>query len=179
MLYKLRGTKIYTKLDLDQGFYQIRVKSEDIPKTGFRIMGETYVFLRMPFGLTNAPYTFQKAVNKTLEGIENTYYYIDDILIASKDIEAHYYDVKSVLDRLEKHNFGINFNKCQFEQKEIEFLGHIISPDGIKLSISKVDDIRFKIPKTKKQLEKLIGFINWFRDHVKLMVLTRTLDPPM
>ncbi|KAG0441864.1 Retrovirus-related Pol polyprotein from transposon opus [Dictyocoela muelleri] len=114
MLYKLRGSKIYTKLDLDQGFYQIRVKSEDIPKTGFRIMGETYVFLRMPFGLTNVPYKFQKTVNKTLEGTEKTYYYIDDILIASKDIEAHYYDVKRILDRLEKHKFCINFNKRQF-----------------------------------------------------------------
>ncbi|KAG0420247.1 Retrovirus-related Pol polyprotein from transposon 17.6 [Dictyocoela roeselum] len=166
MLYKLKESTIFTKLDLDQGFYQIKIKDEDAKRTGFRVLGNTYVFLRMPFGLTNAPYTFQIAINKVLTGIDNAYCYIDDILVASKDAENHYNDVKRVLKRLKENIMGINFDKCEFEQREINFLGHRISPEGIKLETNKVENLKLTAPKTRKQLEKLIGLINWFRNHV-------------
>ncbi|KAG0440975.1 Retrovirus-related Pol polyprotein from transposon 17.6 [Dictyocoela muelleri] len=164
ILYKFKGCKFFTKLDLDQGFYQIRIKQEDVPKTGFRVMGETYVFKRMPFGLTNAPFTFQIAINKAIEGLSNTYCYIDDILIASPDFKSHMDDVERVLSYLSKQNFSVNYDKCQFAQPQVQFLGYILNSDGIRMETSKIEDFKHKTPKTKKQLERLIGFLNWFRN---------------
>ncbi|KAG0440265.1 Retrovirus-related Pol polyprotein from transposon opus [Dictyocoela muelleri] len=92
ILSSLHGKTVFTKLDLNQGFYQIRIKEDDVYKTGFSVLVKTYVFKRMPFGLTNAPYTFQVALGKILNDLPNTFSYIDDILIASDDIKAHYSD---------------------------------------------------------------------------------------
>ncbi|KAG0437043.1 Retrovirus-related Pol polyprotein from transposon 17.6 [Dictyocoela muelleri] len=164
ILYKLKGSKFFTKLDLDQGFYQIRIKQEDILKTGFRVFGDTYVFKRMPFGLTNAPFTFQNAINKALEGLQNTYCFIEYILIASPDYESHVKDVKRVLENLKKENFSINYDKCQFAQPEVQFLGYRLNSEGIRMETSKIEDFKHKNPKTKKQLERLLGFLNWFRN---------------
>ncbi|KAG0420263.1 Transposon Tf2-9 polyprotein, partial [Dictyocoela roeselum] len=163
ILSSLNGKKVFTKLDLNQGFYQIRIKKEDIPKTGFRVLEKTYVFKRMPFGLTNAPYTFQKALGKILHDLPNTYSYIDDILIASDDIKTHISDLKRLFNILFKHNFGINFEKCEFAKSSVTFLGHIVSDKGIKPDISKIESFKYKKPRTRKQLERLLGFINWFR----------------
>ncbi|KAG0442543.1 Retrovirus-related Pol polyprotein from transposon [Dictyocoela muelleri] len=97
ILNKLKGCKYFSKIDLNQGFYQINIKDEDISKTGFRVLGKTYVFKRMPFGLTNAPFTFQSALSKIICDILNVYFYIDDILIASNTFETHVNDIKTVL----------------------------------------------------------------------------------
>ncbi|KAG0419384.1 Retrovirus-related Pol polyprotein from transposon gypsy [Dictyocoela roeselum] len=99
----------------DAQFYKTRFKSGVLSNknkrcghqiTGFRVLGNTYAFLRVPFGFTNATFTFKNAINTVLEGIENVYCYIDDILIASKNQEDHYNDVEKVLRRLkEKHRY--------------------------------------------------------------------------
>ncbi|KAG0442387.1 Retrovirus-related Pol polyprotein from transposon 17.6 [Dictyocoela muelleri] len=83
ILNKLKGCNYFSKNDLNQGFYQIDIKYDDILKTELRVLVKTYVFKRMPFGLTNAPFTFQLALSKIIRDIPNVYFYIDDILIAS------------------------------------------------------------------------------------------------
>lgn len=93
ILSSLNGKKIFSKFYLNQEFPQIKIKKEDIHKTGFRILDKTYAFKRMPFGLTNAPYTFQSAVNKVLYNLRNTHSYIDDILVASEDMKTHIGDL--------------------------------------------------------------------------------------
>ncbi|KAG0436021.1 Transposon Tf2-6 polyprotein [Dictyocoela muelleri] len=166
IFYSLNNKKIFSKIDLNQGFYQVKIRDEDIPKTGFRVFGTTYAFKRMPFGLTNAPYTFQKAINKILTGLKNVYCFIDDILIASPDSESHKVDVQNVLGRLFENNIAINFEKSKFGESEIEFLGHIISQKGIRPQVSKLESLKIKVPRTKKQLEKILGLVNWFRDFI-------------
>ncbi|KAG0438392.1 Retrovirus-related Pol polyprotein from transposon [Dictyocoela muelleri] len=162
----LKGKKVFSKIDLSQGFYQIKIREEDLYKTGFRVLGKTYVFKRMPFGLSNAPYTFQTALGKVIDDLLNTYSYIDDILVASDDLKSHIEDLNHILSRLNEHNFGINFDKCEFAKSSVVFLGHIISQDGIRPETSKVDTFKYREPKTRKQLERLLGFINWFREYI-------------
>ncbi|KAG0434667.1 Retrovirus-related Pol polyprotein from transposon 17.6 [Dictyocoela muelleri] len=120
----------------------------------------------MPFGLTNAPYTFQIALRKILYDLPNTYSYIDDILITSEDITTHIIDLKRLFDTLFKHNFGINFEKCEFAKSSATLLGHIVSDKGIKPDVSKIESFKYKRSKNKKQLERLLGFINWFMIYI-------------
>ncbi|KAG0436158.1 Retrovirus-related Pol polyprotein from transposon 17.6 [Dictyocoela muelleri] len=120
----------------------------------------------MPFGLTNAPLTFQLALSKIINDIPNVYFYIDDILIASSTFETHINDIENVLIKLTENNVEINYEKCEFGKTKISFLGHIISSKGIQPDISKLETLKISKPKTKKQLEKLLGFINWFRSYI-------------
>ncbi|KAG0430391.1 Retrovirus-related Pol polyprotein from transposon opus [Dictyocoela muelleri] len=96
------------------GFYQIKIKEDDVYKTSFRVLSSTYVFKRMPFGLTIAYYTFKVALGNILNDLSNTFSNIDDILIASEDIKAHYSDLKAVFNHLNTYNSEINFEKCEF-----------------------------------------------------------------
>ncbi|KAG0438898.1 Retrovirus-related Pol polyprotein from transposon [Dictyocoela muelleri] len=166
ILYSLNGCKYFSKIDLNQGFYQIKISKNDQEKTGFRVLGNTYVFRRMPFGLTNAPFTFQLALSKIIQKLPNTYFYIDDILIASKEFDTHLLDVERVLKRLNDNNVAVNWDKCEFGKREITFLGHIICEKGLKPEISKIENFKYKTPTTRNQLEKLLGFINWFRTYL-------------
>ncbi|KAG0419861.1 Retrovirus-related Pol polyprotein from transposon opus [Dictyocoela roeselum] len=154
---KLHGSKYFSKIDLNQGFYQIKIKESYIDKTGFSLLGKTYAFIRMPFSLTNAPFLFILALSKIIQDIPNTHFYIDDILISSKSMETHIEDVKSVLKTLMMNNVSINYEKSEFGKTEISFLGHLINQDGTRTVISRLDKIKLKIHKTKKQLEKLLG----------------------
>ncbi|KAG0441568.1 Retrovirus-related Pol polyprotein from transposon 17.6 [Dictyocoela muelleri] len=120
----------------------------------------------MPFGLTNAPYTFQICIGKILQNLPNTYAYLNDILIASPDMNTHVKHVTNVLRTLYDNGFSKNYEKCQFGVKQVLFLGNIITEHGIKPDVSKFDNLKVKTPKTKKQLEKILGFINWFRPYI-------------
>ncbi|KAG0442789.1 Retrovirus-related Pol polyprotein from transposon [Dictyocoela muelleri] len=77
----LKGSKIFSQIDLNQGYYQIKMHPDDICKTGFKILRRTFVFNKMPFGLCNAPTTFQLAMDTILKGIMNIFVYLDDILV--------------------------------------------------------------------------------------------------
>ncbi|KAG0423334.1 Retrovirus-related Pol polyprotein from transposon 17.6, partial [Dictyocoela muelleri] len=120
----------------------------------------------MPFGLTNAPFTFQLALSKIINDIPNVYFYIDDILIASPTYETHLKDLQTVLEKLTRNNVGINYEKGEFGKKTGSFLGHIINSDCIQPEIGKVENLKITKPKTRKQLEKILGLINCFRAYI-------------
>ncbi|KAG0420231.1 Retrovirus-related Pol polyprotein from transposon opus [Dictyocoela roeselum] len=159
-LQSLKGSKYFTTLDLNQRYYQIPIRPSDIIKTGFRICGKTYVFRRMPFGLSNAPRTFTKVMQKILGILNFVKIYMDDILIHSSSENNHYEHLKIVLERLLKAGASINFEKSQFIKPEIRFLSHIINLDGIRADVSNLNDLKLAIPKTKKKLQKLLGYLN-------------------
>ncbi|KAG0430222.1 Retrovirus-related Pol polyprotein from transposon, partial [Dictyocoela muelleri] len=101
----MAGSKIFFhKIDLNKGYYQIEMRKEDIPKTGFRMLNQSFVFLRMPFGLCNAPRTFQENMEKILEALDFIYIYLDDILIFSKSYAEHIEHLKLVFERLLDNN---------------------------------------------------------------------------
>ncbi|KAG0435340.1 Retrovirus-related Pol polyprotein from transposon 17.6 [Dictyocoela muelleri] len=176
VLAKLHGSVIYSSIDLNQGYYQIRVSEEDVFKTGLKILNRKFFVLKMPFGLSNAPATFQNAMNKMFKGMDNVILYLDDILIYSRNKSEHYQQLKKVFEILEGHKVSINFEKCIFNADKINFLGHEISKDGIRPNISKLENFEFKKPRSKKQLEKILGFVNWYRPFIQnLSILTAPL----
>jgi len=114
LLDSLSGAEVFTSLDLQSGYHQIRTTPEDVAKTAFRTPFGHYQFKVLSFGLTNAPATFQAAMNNMLRPHLNKFVvvYIDDILIFSKTIQEHQEHVKQVLDLLRENNFNAYRNSA-------------------------------------------------------------------
>lgn len=167
MLNDLHGSTIYTQIDLNMGYYQILIHENDIAKTVFTINNETYEFLRMPFGLSNAPRTFQRAINNILTDLPYTKIHLDDIFIHSTNKKEHLQHIKTVIKRLHEANASINFEKSKFMQEEVVFMGNIISSKGIQPDTSRTSTYNNFEPQNKRQLQKLLGYMIWFRPIIK------------
>ncbi|KAG0441169.1 Transposon Ty3-I Gag-Pol polyprotein [Dictyocoela muelleri] len=107
-------------------------------------------------------------MNDLFKDIPDTIIYLDDILIYNISLEKHYNSLLNVFRILKENNVSINFEKkSKFAVETIEFLGHQISANEIQPNITKITDMTFKKPKTKKQLQKILGLLNWYRPFVK------------
>ena len=137
---QLKGASVFSKIDLRSGYHQMRVKDEDVPKTAFRTRYGHFEFLVMPFGLTNAPAAFMDLMNRIFRPYLDRFVvvFIDDILIYSKNKEEHGEHLRIVLQTLRDHQLYAKFTKCQFWLSEVDFLGHVISVEGVRVDASKV-----------------------------------------
>ena len=165
-LIELNNSKRFSQVDLRSGYYQIQVSGKDKLKTGFNILGMTYVFNRMPFGLSNAPRTFQKAMLDLLGHLRFVKIFLDDILIHSENENEHYNHLKEVFNIIKKNNISINFSKSNFNKDTVKYLGHIITSKGIKPDITRIENFELEIPKKKRDIQKITGLLNWFRPYV-------------
>jgi len=166
----LGGSKHFSKLDLKSGYHQIRVKKEDIPKTAFKTHFGQYEFKVLSFGLCNAPATFMTLMNSIFKDELNNYVsvYLDDILIYSKTEEEHLVHLTNVFEKLRKNQLFVNLEKCEFLKDDMEFLGHVISKEGIKVDEQKVRTIKeWKEPKDVKELRSFLGLTNYYRKFIK------------
>jgi hypothetical protein len=127
------GENIFSKLDLRSSYHSVRIKDEYISKTTFRMRYGHYEFVVIPFGLTNAPTTFMCLMNNIFSQYLDKFVlvFIDDILVYSKTKEEHKEHLRIVLKTLRKHKLYAKFDKCDFYQKKIQYLGHVISEEGI------------------------------------------------
>ena len=125
---QLKGASVFLKIDLRSGYYQLRVKEVDVPKTAFRTRYGHYEFLEMPFGFTNASAEFMDVMNKVFRPYEDQFVvvFIDDIFVYSKDAQEHEQHLKIVLQTLREKKLYVKLNKCDFWLKEVFFLGHIM-----------------------------------------------------
>ena len=141
---QLQGAKIFSKIDLRSGYYQLRIKKEDIPKTAFRSRYGHYEYLVMPFGLSNASVAFMDLMNRVFKPYLDQFVivFIDDILIYSASREEHEQHLWIVLETLRKHQLYAKFAKCEFWLTQVAFLRHVISGKGIVVDPSKVEAIR-------------------------------------
>ncbi|CAF5087292.1 unnamed protein product, partial [Rotaria sp. Silwood1] len=144
MLDQLNGAKIFSRLDLRSGYHQIRIKDEDIEKTAFRTRYGSFEFVVLPFGLTNAPPTFMRLMNSIFHKYLDVFViiYLDDILVYSKKEQDHYHHIKLVLQLLRDNHLYVNKAKCQFGVDHIEFVGHIVTSQAIKVDDNKVIAIK-------------------------------------
>ncbi|CUA70761.1 Transposon Tf2-11 polyprotein [Rhizoctonia solani] len=169
LLAKIQGAQIFTKLDLRWGYNNVRVKEGDEWKTAFRTKYGLFETKVMPFGLTNAPAAFQHFMNDILRDLLDVtvIVYLDDILIFSKNPEEHTAHVKEVLRRLQENQLFCKASKCFFNMTTVEYLGIMISPEGISIEKGKVEAIQsWPTPKTRKQVQSFLGFANFLRRFV-------------
>ncbi|KAI3764894.1 hypothetical protein L2E82_14911 [Cichorium intybus] len=156
---QLQGADYFSKIDLRSGYHQVRVRNEDVEKTAFRTRYGHYEFLVMPFGLTNAPTIFMDLMNRVCKPFLDKFVivFIDDILIYSKNAEEHKNHLRMVLEVLKKEKLYAKFSKCEFWMREVQFLGHVVSIQGIKVDPAKVEAVmKWEIPKTPTE-EKAFG----------------------
>ena len=128
---QLKGAGVLSKIDLRSGYYQLRVKEGDVPKTAFRTRYGHYKFLVMPFGLTNAPAAFMDLMNRVFRPYVDQFVvvFIDDILVYSKDAQEHEHRLRIVLETLREKKLYAKLSKYDFWLKEVSFIGHIVSAE--------------------------------------------------
>ena len=166
---QLKGATWFSKIDLRSGYYQLRVKESDVPKTAFRTRYSHYEFLVMPFGLTNAPAVFMDLMNRIFRPYLDRFVvvFIDDILIYSKDETEHAEHLRIVLQTLRDKQLYAKFSKSEFWLREVGFLGHIVSGDGIRVDPSKISAIvDWKPPKNVTEVRSFLGLAGYYRRFV-------------
>jgi hypothetical protein len=182
-LDRLRQAKIYSKFDLKGAYNLVRIKEGDEWKTAFRTRYGHFECLVMPFGLTNAPAVFQHFMNDVFRDLldHTVLIYLDDILVFSDSEEQHVKDVKQVLERLVKNGLYLAPSKCEFHVKKTEFLGFIVSPDGVSMASDKINSIlSWPTPTKIRDVQQFLGFANFYRRFIKgysrvILPLTRLL----
>jgi ribonuclease HI len=163
---QLVGAKVFSKIDLRSGYYQIKIRASDIPKTAFSTRYGLYEYLVMSFGLTNAPAYFMYLMNSVFMPKLDKFVvvFIDDILVYSRNEEEHVGHLHVVLQRLREHRLYAKLSKCDFWLKEIKFLGHTISQDGIVVDPAKVQEVmNWKPPTTVRQIHSFLGLAGYYR----------------
>ena len=139
LMQRLGKAKIFTKLDIRQGFHRIRISSESEDLTTFRTRYGTYKYWVVPFGLTNGPAAFQHFVNEVFMDFLDDFLtaFIDDLLIYSENELDHQVHVKKVLERLRTAGLQASIKKCKFHVTCTKYLGFIITNKGIKVDPEK------------------------------------------
>ena len=169
LLEKLAGKKIFTTLDLMQGYLQIPLSEEAKRKTAFVTPDETGQFERMIFGLTNAPARFTQLMHRVLGNLKDIIQnFLDDLLLAAIDWDEKLKILREVLQRLKEAKLTLRLDKCEFGKTEVDFLGFIISAEGIKPGKRKIEVIlNFEQPTDVHQVRRFIGLASYFRRFIK------------
>lgn len=167
---RLTGADWFTKIDLRDAFYSIRMAEGEEWKTAFRSRYGLYEFMVMPMGLTNAPATMQQMINDVLRDLLDitVLAYVDDILVfTTGSLEQHVKDVQAVFERLATTTFKTAPEKCEFHKKSVKFLGFIIGTDGVRIDPEKTRSIEeWPTPRTVKEIQSFLGLANYNRKFI-------------
>jgi hypothetical protein len=167
---RLSGAKVFSRIDLRSGYYQIRIAEGDEEKTAYRTRYGSYEFMVMSFGLTNAPATFCTLMNDIFrEWLDDfVVVYMDDILIYSSSLEEHTEHLRKVFQRLRENKLYAKLEKCEFGVTEVDFLGHRITQDSLMMDDHKVKAILdWEPPKSIPALRSFLGLASYYRKFIK------------
>ncbi|KAL4134683.1 hypothetical protein QTP88_006409 [Uroleucon formosanum] len=170
ILDQLGRSRYYTTLDLVSGYHQVSIKAEDRQKTAFSTDKGHYEFRGMPFGLSGAPSTFQRLMNTALTGINGTkaFVYLDDIIVYASDLKDHESILRDVFSRLRKFNLRLQPSKFQFLQREVIYLGHLITDKGVKPDPGKFNAyITTQFPVIRRRSNSSWGYLAIIGDLLK------------
>lgn len=169
----LGQAKYFSSIDLPSSFWQIRMDPNSQEKTAFITPYGLFEFRVMPFGLMNAPATFQRLMQQVISSLNTdsepdfVSVYIDDILVFSKTLEEHLEHLKKVIERIVQVGLKLKPSKCKFVQKELEYLGHLVSHDGLKLNPRLVEAVeKFPAPSNAHEIKRFLGLCSYYRKFV-------------
>ena len=164
---RLKGSKVYSGFDARSGYHHMELSAKARPKSAFVTPTDKYEFTRCPFGLTQAPAYFQRLINKVLADLDFAFGYLDDILIYSPDVPTHLVHMRQLFQRLREADLKLNREKCNFFKSHIQYLGHLISGEGIKPLTEKLESIKeMPPPTTPKEVKQFLGLIGYYRKFV-------------
>ncbi|CAH1713532.1 unnamed protein product [Aphis gossypii] len=166
-LDRLRDKKIFTLLDLKNGFHHVRMCEKSIPYTSFVTPLGQYEYVRMPFGLTNSPRVFSRFIQFVFHELirrGDLLVYLDDMMIATRNYIEHFAILKEVFRLAAKHNLQFRLDKCFFGFKEVEYLGYLVNEHGVRPSLKHVEAmLTYPVPKNQKQVRQFLGLASYFR----------------
>jgi hypothetical protein len=170
LLDQLGRCKYFSTLDLASGYWQIKVATDSREKTAFVTPQGLYEVLVMPFGLTNAPAVFQRLMQKVLAGLnpeagpDFVAVYIDDVLIFSHTVTEHLEHLRAVIQRIEEAGLKLKPTKCHFARREVEYLGHLVTPEGLKTNQRLVEAVTmFPAPTDVNRVRRFLGLASYYR----------------
>jgi hypothetical protein len=183
---RLQGATYFSKLDLRTGFHQIRIAAEDTHKTAFRTSKGLYEYLVLAMGLCNAPGTFMQLMNDTFTDMLNksVLVFLDDIIIFSNSLEEHQQHLRAVLKRLRREKLYAKKSKCALFQQEVEFLGHYVGVNGLRIMEDKLQAVTdWPTPRNVREVRAFLGLAGFYRRFIRdfsrialpLTALTRTV----
>ncbi|SAM02503.1 hypothetical protein [Absidia glauca] len=175
---KLKNSRVFTTLDLKNAFHRFQIDPKDQHKTTFTHRDEQLMFQGCPFGLKPLSSKFQRVTSLILKDMNYATSFIDDIVVFSQDMHQHAKHVKAVIDKLTEVKLILNSDKCHFAQRSVNLLGFCVSEKGLTLDTRKVSNVQnWPRPQTGNDVEKFLGVINYFRDHIPMISsITAPLD---
>ena len=169
VIASLGGVQYFTSLDLVRGYYQMPIEENSKEYTAFSTPRSHWQFKRLPFGLKNSPAAFQREMQSILKEFpwKKVLVYIDDILVMEQTWEKHLDLLDKVLTTLGKRGVKIKLSKCQFAKPQIQFLGHLVSRDGISKPPEYIKAIaEYKLPTTTSEMRKFLGLVGFQRKFI-------------
>ena len=168
---RLAGSKWFSTLDLKAGYWQLDMDPQDIPYTGFMAgcLG-FYEWCHLPMGLTNSGATFQRMIEAVMGSLnlQICLLYLDDVIVFAEDENTHLQRLDIILTKIEEAGLKLKPSKCCLFQKEVKYLGHIVSSEGVQTDPSKIEKvINWPVPTNIKQLQRFLGFTGYYRRFVK------------
>ena len=161
-LEEMNGAKIFSKLDLAQGFHQISLEPSSRDITNFVTYDGIYRYCRLNFGISCAPEIYQRIIQQTLQDIEGCKNISDDIIIYAKTQEVHDQILRKVLQRLRDKNLSLNGDKCIFSRDSISFMGHTLTSEGLKPQDSKIQAVlQTERPSNVKEMKSFLGLVSY------------------
>lgn len=160
----------FTKMDLQKGYYQVRIAEGDEPKTACITRYGSFEWTVMPFGLTNAPATFCTLMNKIFQPHLDKFVvvYLDDIVVYNNTLEEHAEHLRTVFRLLQENDLYVKKEKCSFAKEEVSFLGHIIGHGCLKMDGAKIKAIQeWEVPTKVTELRSFLGLVNYYRRFIQ------------